>query len=120
MFCIGFYQLTKPETIQAYKEIVAVRVSDGAQVSGDAVRDLLKIPSDAVKFKYTQVPDFEVFVQSTSYNRVLMPDTKFLYEVNPDVRGEQGSFTKLIDANFYLVWFNSLSHIYMYIHNIVK
>lgn len=84
----GFYQLTKPETIQAYKEIVAVRVSDGAQVSGDAVRDLLKIPSDAVKFKYKQVPDFEVFVQSTSYNRVLMPDTKFLYEANPDVRGK--------------------------------
>ena len=119
MFCIGFYQLTKPETIQAYKEIVAVRVSDGAQVSGDAVRDLLKIPSDAVKFKYTQVPDFEVFVQSTSYNRVLMPDTKFLYEVNPDVRGEQGSLTKINYAQFYSVWFGLIC-CQMYIHNIVK
>ncbi|KAF6031341.1 hypothetical protein EB796_010353 [Bugula neritina] len=83
----GFYQLTKPETIQAYKEIVAVRVSDGAKVTGDAVRDLLKIPDGAAKFKYTQVDDFEVYVQSTSYNRVLMPDTKFLYEVKPGARG---------------------------------
>lgn len=85
---LGFYQLTKAETIQAYKEIVAVRISDGAQVSGDAVRTLLKIPSGAAKFKYTQVPDFEVFVQSTSYNRALMPDTKFLYEVNPEAGGK--------------------------------
>ncbi|KAF6025327.1 hypothetical protein EB796_016362 [Bugula neritina] len=75
------------ETIQAYKEIVAVRVSDGAKVTGDAVRDLLKIPDGAAKFKYTQVDDFEVYVQSTSYNRVLMPDTKFLYEVKPGARG---------------------------------
>jgi len=57
------------------------------QVTGDAVRDLLKIPDGAAKFKYTQVDDFEVYVQSTSYNRVLMPDTKFLYEVKPGARG---------------------------------
>ena len=59
-----------------YKEIVAVRIQGDAQISGDAVRDLLKIPSGATKFKFTQVPDFEIYVQSTSFNRVLLPDTK--------------------------------------------
>ena len=83
----GFYQLTKPETIQVYKEILAVRVQGGAQISGDAVRDLLKIPSGATKFKFTQVPDFEIYVQSTSFNRVLLPDTKFLYENKPPAGG---------------------------------
>ena len=51
------------------------------------MKALLKIPDGASKFKYTQVPDFEMYVQSTSHNRVLMPDTNFLYEVNPDARG---------------------------------
>ena len=60
------------------------------QVSGDAVRELLKIPSDANKFKYQAVPDFEVFVQSTSYNRVLIPETKFLYEVDSAAGGIRG------------------------------
>ena len=32
IFMAGFYQLTKAETIQTYKEIVAVRISDGTKV----------------------------------------------------------------------------------------
>lgn len=52
---------------------------------------MLKIPKDAKKFKYEQVPDFEVYIQSTSFNRVLMPDTKFLYEVNSAAKSESCS-----------------------------
>lgn len=33
----GFYQLTKPETIQFHKEIVVRRKSDGVFASGDEV-----------------------------------------------------------------------------------
>ena len=33
----GFYQLTKPETIQFHKEVVARRKSDGLVVTGDEV-----------------------------------------------------------------------------------
>lgn len=33
----GFYQLTKPETIQFHKEIVVRRKSDGTMTSGDEV-----------------------------------------------------------------------------------
>jgi len=34
----GFYQLTKPETIQFHKEVVARRKSDGIMASGDEVQ----------------------------------------------------------------------------------
>ncbi|CAH1269974.1 Hypp4267 [Branchiostoma lanceolatum] len=79
----GFYQLTKPETIQRYKEVVARRKTDGAFVSGDAVRKVLGIPKDDSNFSLNKknIPDFDVFIQSTSYNRVLVPNTEFLYEV---------------------------------------
>ena len=35
------------------------------------------------KIKPTILEEFRVFVQSTSYNRVLVEDTGFLYEVDP-------------------------------------
>ena len=34
----GFYQLTKPETIQFHKEVVVRRKSDGTMASGDEVQ----------------------------------------------------------------------------------
>lgn len=37
--------------------------------------------------------DFDVFVQSTSYNRVLMPDTEFLYDT-----GEGGVVLSEVEA----------------------
>ena len=36
------------------------------------------------RVKPTALDAYRVFVQSSSYNRVLMPDTGFLYEVDPD------------------------------------
>ena len=38
----------------------------------------------ANKIKPTSFDKWRVFVQSTSYNRVLMPGTGFLYEVDTD------------------------------------
>ncbi|XP_068676102.1 uncharacterized protein [Montipora foliosa] len=78
----GFYQLTKPETIQFHKEIVVRRKSDGSMASGDEVRELLGIAKETTKFHLdkSKLEDFDVFVQSTSYNRVLLPDTEFLYD----------------------------------------
>ncbi len=38
----------------------------------------------AGKVKPTSLEKFRVFVQSTSYNRVLVADTGFLYEVDTD------------------------------------
>ena len=78
----GYYQLTKPETIQDYKKVVARRKSDGSYITGDAIRKILGIKSTAKKFSLdlSNLPDFDIFVQSTSVNRVLLPGTDFLYE----------------------------------------
>ncbi|XP_028390648.1 uncharacterized protein LOC114515562 [Dendronephthya gigantea] len=78
----GFYQLTKPETIQGNKEIIVRRKSDGKIVTGDEVRDVLDIPKATAKFKLDRekLQDFDVFVQSTSYNRILVQDSDFLYD----------------------------------------
>ena len=83
----AFYQLTKKETIQNYKNIVAKRKSDGCMISGEELREVLKIPKDSVKkvtVDHEDIPDFDIFVQSTSYNRVLIPNTKFLYKTTAD------------------------------------
>ena len=79
----GFYQLNKPETIQDYKEVIVRRKSDKTFISGDEVREILGIPKHEVKFKLdlSEISDFDVFVQSTSVNRILIPGSEFLYEV---------------------------------------
>lgn len=84
----GFYQLNKPEVIQDYKEIIIRRKSDDALITGDKVREELNIPKSSKKFKLDleELPDFDVFVQSTSVNRVLLPDTDFLYEADEPVK----------------------------------
>lgn len=82
----GFYQLTKPEVIQDYKEVIVRRKTDGAFLTGDKVKEVLNIPKSSKKFKLDldEITDFDVFVQSTSVNRVLLPGTEFLYEVDDD------------------------------------
>lgn len=78
----GYYQLTKPEIIQDYKKVVARKKLDGSFVSGD---DVKKILSSSKKYSL-QLPDFDVFVQSTSVNRVLLPGTEFLYEGDSEAK----------------------------------
>ena len=39
---------------------------------------------DPKKIKPSSLYKYRVFVQSTSYNRVLVPDTGFLYEVDSE------------------------------------
>ena len=82
----GFYQLSKPELIQDHKEIIVRRKTGGAFLTGDKVREVLGIPKTSKKFKLdlADIDDFDVFVQSTSVNRVLLPDTEFLYEADDE------------------------------------
>ena len=54
------------------------------------MRQLLKIPKGRgcsskkrVAVDTAAMPDFSLFVQSTSHNRVLLPNTKVLYRVDP-------------------------------------
>jgi hypothetical protein len=72
----AFYQLTKRETIQASKQI-AIRGAKGVY-TGAAARQLLGLPDYEVKVDPAHHKDYDVFVQSTSVNRNLMPNTQVL------------------------------------------
>ena len=79
----GFYQLTKTETIQDYKEVVLRENKTGDLYSGEKARELLGLSRTGSTRTRPVVPaGFTAFVQSTSYNRKLIGDTEFLYEVD--------------------------------------
>lgn len=85
----GFYQLTKSEDVSVHKEIVLEHKTSGDMFSGVAVRSILGLPPyDKGKLcphsrTVSQLMQtYNVFVQSTSYNRTLEPGTRFLYEID--------------------------------------
>ena len=80
----GFYEFTKRETIQDKKEIVIRNKVSGDMFSGAHARELLGIPYGMGKSKISPKhgDKYDVFVQSTSYNRKLVGGTRFLYEVD--------------------------------------
>lgn len=76
---MAYYQLTKTENIQAQKNVVVVEKSSGKAYGGDQARALIGLPaSGTVRVKPDANPDYEIYVQSTSVNRNLMPNTRLL------------------------------------------
>lgn len=79
----GFYQLTKTETIQDYKEVILLEDMTGDFYSGEKARELLGLPRRGSTRTRPLVPSgYTAFIQSTSYNRKLKAGTEFLYEVD--------------------------------------
>lgn len=77
----GFYELTKSETVQESKEVVLVDKSTGDMLTGKEARNIIGIPfGTRGRTRPNNRLGYDVFIQSTSYNRKLMPNTKFLYE----------------------------------------
>lgn len=74
----AYYQLTKPEAIQPGKAIAVQHKLSGKVYVGAAARTVIGLPDMEVRVKPSFNPDFDVFVQSTSVNRNLMPGTKLL------------------------------------------
>lgn len=72
----AYYQLSKRETIQPQKQI-AILGPSGVYIGAQA-RQLLGLPDEHVKVSPNDNPDYDIFVQSTSVNRKLMPNTKLL------------------------------------------
>lgn len=72
----AYYQLMKPEMVQPQKKVAIL--SRQKLYVGDEARDLLGLPDSNVKVKPEDHPDYEVFIQSTSVNRKLVPGTKLL------------------------------------------
>ena len=76
----GYYELTKPELVQAKKEIAIRDNGSGAIYTGVSARSMLGFPDGAAfKVKPGEMGNFSVFIMSTSLNRVLMKGTQLLY-----------------------------------------
>lgn len=80
----GFYQLSKPEKIvQDYKIIVVRNKNTGAVFAGGDARNLLGLPTSGnIGLKPGNHGEWDIFVQSTSTNRILLPGTSALYWEN--------------------------------------
>ena len=77
----GFYELSKAETIQERKEVVLVENGTGDMYTGSEARNMVGVPSGTrMRIRPVDLDGYGVFVQSTSYNRILVPGTRFLYE----------------------------------------
>lgn len=83
----GFYELSKHETVQQYKEIIIQDRETGEMFTGAQVRERLglqpQVDKGGVKESLSSrdTAEFRVFVQSTSFNRKLIEGTTFLYEI---------------------------------------
>ena len=84
----GFYELTKAETVQQYKEIIMQNKETGEMFVGSQVREKLGLQPQTEKGGVNEklyakdAKEFRIFVQSTSVNRKLIAGTTFLYEIS--------------------------------------
>lgn len=84
----GFYELTKHETVQQYKEVIIQDRETGEMFTGTQVRERLGLLPQCDKggakesLSSRNTRDYRVFVQSTSVNRKLIAGTAFLYEID--------------------------------------
>jgi hypothetical protein len=77
----AFYQLTKTEPeVQDYKQIVIRDKVSGAVYGGHAARDMLGLPRSGMAYvKPGDHGQYDIYIQSTSINRVLPPGTQMIY-----------------------------------------
>jgi hypothetical protein len=78
----GYYQLTKPEDVQASKDILIREKTTGAIYGGHEARGLIGMPTNTlVRVKPGNHGNYDLFVKSTSVNRKLVRGTVVLYRV---------------------------------------
>ena len=77
----AFYQLTKPETIQSYKELL-VQDRRRRVFAGDNARKLLGLPDVEMRVLPDNYGDYTIYAQSSSVNRKLVPGTNVLVRYN--------------------------------------
>jgi len=74
----AFYLLeNKSESVSAGKKVVVVHKKTGEQKVDAEARKAIKMGAGAVKVKASQFPDWEVFIQTTSFNRVVKAPSKY-------------------------------------------
>lgn len=79
-FTVGtcYYQLNKSEEIHGHKKIIVRNRATEELFEGDRVRDLIGLPRVTRRVSPKFNEDYDLFVQSTSVNRKLIPGTKLL------------------------------------------
>jgi hypothetical protein len=78
----AFYQLTKPEKVVHSDRVICIRDKSSRKIyAGQATaRDLLGLPkTGAIKLQPGDHGNYEIFVQSRSVNRKLVPGSTLLY-----------------------------------------
>lgn len=76
---MAYYQLTKTENIQPQKAIVVVNKKTGQAFGGFEARHLIGLPdTGTVRVRPDHNPEFDIYVQSTSFNRKLLANTNLL------------------------------------------
>lgn len=80
----GFYQLTKPVLVQERKEVIVQDRDTGDLFSGKDARHIIGLPyGDRGTVHSRDIRgNWNVFIQSTSANRKLIANTKFLYDLS--------------------------------------
>lgn len=82
-----FYALSKPETVQSFKEILLQKRNDPALYGGDQVRNKLGIPSGQEgRVSPGNLGEWVIWVQSTSSNRKLLAKMEILYDTSATVK----------------------------------
>ncbi|MEU4467559.1 vWA domain-containing protein [Streptomyces sp. NPDC024017] len=74
----AFYELSKSEKVQAQKQIAVLEKKTDRVYTGPQARALLGLPNTEVRVKPDHNDHFTIFVQSTSVNRKLVPNTRLL------------------------------------------
>jgi hypothetical protein len=74
----AYYELTKPETVQAYKEVCIQHRANGKVYAGRQARSILGLPTTEIRVSPGDHGDWRIFIQSTSYNRNLAGGTFLL------------------------------------------
>ncbi len=74
----AYYQVTKPEKVQAGKVVAVTDKMTGKMYSGVNARKLLGLPNFEVKVEPASFKNYDLFVQSTSTNRKLVADTQLI------------------------------------------
>ena len=78
---MAYYQLTKPEKVQPTKDVLVLDKKTGVVWGGQSARQLIGLP-DGQYAKVTPLDHgaYEIFIKSTSVNRVLVRGTKVLVQ----------------------------------------
>lgn len=71
-----YYQLTKAETVQPYKQVCIQDKKNGKVYSGAEARQMIGLPGTTVKVSPLNNTIYDIFLQSTSLNRKLVAGTK--------------------------------------------